>query len=253
MNSSITANYYVHTRKQWMKFLFSILNNKKVDREVFQKYIDPQKIPALKIKDQQEFESLLPQLPDPSTKKKNMFTTDMIKTAISLAFYRVLKEEGFGLHQIGQIMFETSVAYYNAMSPLTKLFMRWFYLFYPKGRMKKKLEEHKKKVYSTESQVEFIDGDGKNLLFGVNYTECAGLKFLKKQNAVELAPYLCPCDYPTYKAINVGFNRTQNLALGGTMCDFRFYKSFPAPPLDWPLVNVSEYKDFFAEQTSSTK
>ncbi|MFW9997932.1 MAG: hypothetical protein ACFFD4_38175, partial [Candidatus Odinarchaeota archaeon] len=117
-------NYYVHTKKHWMKFLFSLLNNKKVEREVFQKYIDASKLPGLKLKVQQEFESLLPQLPDPSTKKNTQFATDLIKTTISLAFYRVLKEEGFGLHQIGQIMYETSGVYYRTMNPVIKLFMR---------------------------------------------------------------------------------------------------------------------------------
>ncbi|MFW9997934.1 MAG: L-2-amino-thiazoline-4-carboxylic acid hydrolase [Candidatus Odinarchaeota archaeon] len=248
MNSSLTENYYVHTKKHWMKFISGFLDNKKLEREVFQKYIDASKLPGFKLKVQQEFESLLPQLPEPSIKKNNMFTTDMVKFAFSLAFYRVLKEEGFGLEQIGQIIFEACDAYYMAMSPITKRIMRWYYLFYPKQRMKKKIEKYAKIATPDESHVEFVDGDGKNLLFGVNYTECAGLKFLKKHNAVELAPYLCPCDYPMYKAISIGFNRAQNLALGGNMCEFRFYKSYPVPPLDWPLVHVNEYKDFFAEK-----
>ncbi|MFX0016506.1 MAG: L-2-amino-thiazoline-4-carboxylic acid hydrolase [Promethearchaeota archaeon] len=248
MNSRIKPNYYVQTKKQWMKNLSSIMDNKKVELEVFQKYIDPSKIPNLRLKVRREFESLLTQLPEPGSKKKSIFKTDMIKFTMSLAFYRVLKEEGFKLHQIGQIIYETSIVYYRAMNPITRLFMRWFYLYYPKQRMKKQVEEYNKKANSTESKVEFVDGDGKNLLFGVNYIECAGIKFLKTQNALELAPYLCPCDYPVYQAINVGFNRTQNLALGGKMCDFRFYKKFPIPPLDWPLVNISEYKNFFADK-----
>ncbi|MFW9997933.1 MAG: L-2-amino-thiazoline-4-carboxylic acid hydrolase [Candidatus Odinarchaeota archaeon] len=125
-------------------------------------------------------------------------------------------------------------------------------MFYPKQRAKKRVEEYKKKATPDESQVDFIDGDGKNLLFGINFTECAGLKFLKKQNALEIAPYLCICDYPMYKAINIGFNRTQNLALGGSMCEFRFYKNASWPPLDWPPVDVSEYKGFFAEKAGNT-
>ncbi|MFX0064436.1 MAG: L-2-amino-thiazoline-4-carboxylic acid hydrolase [Candidatus Hermodarchaeota archaeon] len=250
MNSSLTANYYIQTKAHWMKFLFSLLNNKKVNREVFPKYVDASKIPALKLKIQQEFENLLSQLPEPTIKQNNQFTRFMVITAVSLAFYRILKEEGFGLHQIGQIIFEIADMYYMTMNPLIKRIERWFYsLSTSQKKIKNKLEEYKKKTEAipTDYRVDFIEGDGENLLWGLNYTECGGLKFLKQQNALEIAPYLCICDYPMFRAIKVGFNRTQNLAIGGTMCDFRFYKNYPTPT-GWPLESLDEYKDFFAKK-----
>jgi hypothetical protein len=77
----------------------------------------------------------------------------------------------------------------------------------------------------------------------LDYLNCAGLHFLKHQNALELAPYLCLCDYPIYRAINIGFNRNQNLAIGGTACMFRFYRRYPTER-GWPPEEVLEYRDF---------
>ncbi|MFX1250917.1 MAG: L-2-amino-thiazoline-4-carboxylic acid hydrolase [Promethearchaeota archaeon] len=250
MNSSSTANYYVQTKAHWMKFFFSIMNNKKVNREVLQKYIDAPKILELKSKIRQEFESLLSQLPEPTIKKNNQFTRFMIGTAVSLAFYRILKEEGFNLHQIGQILFETTDVYYMSMNPIIKRIEHWFYSSpISQKKIKSKLEEHKKIAEGSPPayQVDFIEGDGENLLWGINYTECGGLKFLKQQNALEIAPYVCLSDYSMFRAIKVGFNRTQNLAIGGTMCDFRFYRNYPTP-IGWPPENLNEYKDFFAKK-----
>jgi len=252
MNSSITENYYVHTKKHWMKMLLSMLNNKKVNQEVVSKYIEASKIPRIKLKVQQEFENLLPQLPDPSLpmRKNSTFTRDMIKITVSIAIYRILKEEGFDVQQIGQFIYEVTEAYYMSLHPIVKRYMHWYFTSSLSRKwIKYKIGRYNKRTIRNpaEYQVEYVEGDGKNLLFGINYTECAALPFLKQQDALEIAPYLCICDYPMLKAINVGFNRTENLVLGGNMCDVRIYRDYPAPSSDWPPENISEYEDFFAK------
>ncbi|MFX0090869.1 MAG: L-2-amino-thiazoline-4-carboxylic acid hydrolase [Candidatus Hodarchaeota archaeon] len=223
------------------------MNNKKINREVLRKYIDASKIADFKLKIQQEFENLLPQIPDINGKKKKLFTRFMVLTAVSLAFYRVLKAQGFELHQIGQILYETGEMYYMNLNPIIKRIMHWYYFSsISQKRIKNRIEEQKTEDNPADYQVVFIEGDGKNLLWGLNYTECGGLKFLKQQNALELAPYICLSDYSMFRAIKGGFNRTQNLAIGGDICDFRFYRSYPTP-IGWPPENLPEYKDYFAK------
>jgi hypothetical protein len=239
-----TNNYYVQKKDHWLKFYRDIMENKRVQRSVLQKYFTPEITEELKSRMQQRFEELLPQIPDFGRKQINQFSTDMVKTALSLAFYQVVKEEGFQLHEIGQMIFEISEAYYGSLNPITKFIMRRFYLASStQKRIKKAVEQRKLPVDPEDYHCTFIEGDQENLLFGLDYTNCAGLHFLKHQNALELAPYLCLCDYPIYRAINIGFNRSQNLAICGTACMFRFYRNYPTER-GWPPEEATEYKDF---------
>jgi len=239
-----TNSYYFEKKDHWLKFYRNIMENKRVQRSVLQKYLTPEKVEELKKKIQQQFEELLPQIPDFGRKKINQFSTDMVKTALSLAFYRALKEEGFQLPEIGQMIFEIGEAFYGSMNPITKFIMRRFYLAAstPK-KIKKMIDERRLPVDPEDYHCTFVEGDHENLLFGLDYTNCAGLHFLRHQNALELAPYLCLCDYPIYRAINVGFNRSQNLAIGGSACMFRFYRNYPTER-GWPPEAMTEYKDF---------
>lgn len=237
-------NYYVQKKDYWLKFYHSIADNKKVNQFVFQKYMNPEKIPEIIGKIQQQFEELLPQIPDFGKKKITQFSMDMVKTALSLAFYKVLKAEGFQLRAIGQILYETAEVYYGNLSLFMRFIMRRPYLsssIHKKAKIL--LEKRKKSVDPEDYHCNFIEGDQDNFLFGIDYTNCGGLCFLKHQNALELAPYLCLCDYPMLRGIKIGFNRTQNLAIGGTACAFRFYRNYPTEK-GWPPEEVSEYKDF---------
>jgi hypothetical protein len=69
---------------------------------------------------------------------------------------------------------------------------------------------------------DIVEADGKNFQFGVDYTECGIVKYLTKQNAIELAPYLCWLDFPMCAAMRVKLVRTETIAQGGEKCNFRF-------------------------------
>jgi hypothetical protein len=239
----VAENFYVQKKEYWLKFFRSILNNKKVQQIVLRKHLNPEKFPELIVKIQQQFETLLPQIPDFGRKKITQFSVDMVKTALSLAFFRVLKGEGVQLRKIGQIMYEIAEVFYTNQHPLKKFLMRRFYSSSSVHKKIKSAIEQRKNVDPEDYHCTFIEGDQENLLFGLNYTNCAGLHFLKHQNALEIAPYLCLCDYPMYRGFKIGFNRTQNLAIGGQMCAFRFYRDHPTPK-GWPPEELSEYSDF---------
>ena len=245
----LTENFYVKKKNYWLRFSRGFLNNKKVQKLVLQKYFTSEKIPELSIKVQQEFEELLPQVPDFGRKKIDRFSFDIIKSTLSLAFYRVLKSEGFQVRKIGQIMFEIAEVYYTNLNPLFKFYARTCcYSPFFQSKFKKFLEERKGSLDSEDYHGDFVEGDQQNLAFGLNYTNCAAFYLLQKQNAIEIYPYLCLCDYPWARAFNIGFNRDQNIAIGGSMCAFRFYRNYPTPR-GWPPEEVPEYKDFkFSEQ-----
>jgi len=239
-----TDSLHVQKRTYWLKFLRSFMNDKKVEKFVLQKYFSPEKIPELRVKIEKQFEELLPQIPDFGQKKIGQFSIDMMKTAQSLVFYRVLQEEGVPLRTIGQIMFEIAEVYYKNMSPFVKLIMRIrCYSPYFQRKTKRLIEKRMQSVHPEDYQTEFVEGDGENLLFGLNYTKCAATNFLKEHDAVELHPYLCLCDYPMMRGFNIGFNRGQNIAIGGSMCTFRIFRDYPTPA-GWPPEEVPEYQNF---------
>ena len=68
---------------------------------------------------------------------------------------------------------------------------------------------------------EVVEGDGRDFVFGVDYTECGVVKYLAREGAPELAPYLCWIDYPQFAAMHLRLDRTETLAQGGQRCDFR--------------------------------
>jgi len=237
-------NFYVQKQSYWLKFFRGFVDNKKVQL-VWKKYFEAEKLNEIKLKIQQQFEELLPQIPDFGQSKIDRFTIDMMKNSQSLAFYQVLKAKGVPLRTIGQMMFEITEAYYGSINPFVKFYLRArSYSPFFQRKLKNSLEKRKKSsAHPEDYHANFVEGDQQNLVFGLNYTNCAALYLLKKHNATEIYPYLCLCDYPMMRALNIGFNREQNIAIGGSICAFRVYRNYPTPR-GWPPEEVPEYKDY---------
>jgi len=237
-------NFYVQKKDYWLKFLRRFADNKKVEKLVLRKYFEPAEIPELRQKLYQEFENLLPQVPDFGRRVINQFSIDMMKSTQSVAFYRVLKAMGYDTRTIGQIMFEIAEVYYSSVGPFARLYIRMrASIPYFQRKMRDLITEHQHSVDPEDYHCEYVEGDQKNLLFGLNYTNCAASHLLKKLDALEIYPYMCLCDYPMMRAFNIGFNRDQNIAIGGSMCTFRIYRDYPTPR-GWPPEEVPEYRDF---------
>ena len=83
--------------------------------------------------------------------------------------------------------------------------------------------------YPDDWVFEVIEGDGQNFDFGLDYTECGLLKYLEREGAPELAPYLCWTDYPMFGSMGMKLVRTETIAQGGQRCDFRLSRGKPAP------------------------
>ena len=65
--------------------------------------------------------------------------------------------------------------------------------------------------------------------YGYNLTECGVVKFYKSRDAERFVPIVCLMDYASYRALGVGFKRTQKLSTGDALCDFRFKKDRITP------------------------
>jgi hypothetical protein len=89
-------------------------------------------------------------------------------------------------------------------------------------RLKKRATESQARTYPGGYVLTFVEGDGHNFDYGIDYTECASCKFLSAQGASELAPYVCAVDRIASEMLGWGLCRTMTIAQGGDTCDFRF-------------------------------
>ena len=94
--------------------------------------------------------------------------------------------------------------------------------------------------YAGDWVYEVVVGDGQPFNFGIDYTECAIVKFMNAQDANELTPYLCNTDYVVSKMTATGLRRTMTLAWGCEKCDFRYLKGEETQDV-WPPKFVERY------------
>ena len=171
----------------------------------------------------QKYETLIPQLPYVGGRQP--FTQFLISTAWYLAMYRVLQRRGETVEEIGTLIYQASEAYLQAYPAfLQRILGRGTFSRRYRQRVQKRAVESQARRYPGDYVYRFVEGDGETFDFGVDYTECAVVKFLAAQGSPELAPYICPVDILYSEALGWGLRRTTTLAEGSARCDFRFKK-----------------------------
>ncbi|MES0344763.1 MAG: L-2-amino-thiazoline-4-carboxylic acid hydrolase, partial [Anaerolineales bacterium] len=93
-----------------------------------------------------------------------------------------------------------------------------------KNRLIKRAEGSRLRKYPGNFVLNYVEGDGQDFDYGVDYLECASCKFLEAEGAFELAPYVCAVDKTASEQLGWGLSRTMTLAEGSHKCDFRFKK-----------------------------
>jgi len=143
-----------------------------------------------------------------------------------LAMYQSLKARGKSVEEVAGLIYQGTSKFYNSFP--FRLLLRW------QGRQlfsQKRLDQRRRDAaisherrYAEDWVFESVAGDGQSFQFGVDYTECGIVKYLTRQGAPELAPYLCWLDYPMCAAMQVKLVRTETIAQGGERCNFRFWR-----------------------------
>jgi len=167
------------------------------------------------------YEVLLPQVAYIGG-ESNSLTETLYMAAAALAFYKTMLAHGQTLDDTGEVLYRTVEGMINFNDPMSGAHMRD-----PNGRaaqdeFRRMARQSQDSPYPGDWKLSFVEGDGQNFDFGVDYTECGIVKFYREQHASELATYLCLGDFALSKAIDSGLARTTTLARGGKYCDFRF-------------------------------
>ncbi len=247
MKKSQEENYYVKNKDKLMKLVLEIINNPQIAKKVLLKHVDQATFERLSEEWIQEFEGLIPQIPYIGG-EKNRLTFFLVNGVMSFGFYSVLKRHGKDTREIGHMIYEITRNYYETLSKWRKkIARRMYYSNKIQSRFKKSSEERAQLNYPGDFQSVFVEGDGRNLVWGFDYTECANAKFLKSQNALKILPYLCVADYAMFRALGIGFKRTQTIGSGGNVCDFRFMRNYQTPE-GWPPEKLEEFKMYLAKK-----
>jgi hypothetical protein len=186
-----------------------------------------------------EFENLLLKLPYIGN-ETNVLAAGFVSAAWCLGFFRSLEREGLTLREIAKMMYEKMEHDAESKSPDKKRKLKEFY-FSPamRGAEVERSAESLSRKYPGDWVSEYVEGDGENFDFGINFTECAIHKFFKQHDALRYTPIFCLSDYATYRAFDIGFKRTQNIVLGASACEFRFKKDWETPR-GWPPEDLEE-------------
>lgn len=180
-----------------------------------------------------DFERLIPEIPYIGG-KANGLTQDLIDCTMYLALYRVLKKRRFRVEEIGEIVIQMEhkrVQSYPGV--VLKLLGKLVHSPLGKKRLETASAESLEHRYPDGWVSVYLEGDGKEFDFGIDYLECGLCKFLHQQDADEFTPYLCQFDYVQQQAMQTGFFRTTTLAEGAERCDFRWKRGEETKP-GWP-------------------
>ncbi len=109
------------------------------------------------------------------------------------------------------------------------LIARGQYMFTEKYMTAMKNWSDRSKEQRIDWVADFIHGDGNSFDFGIDYHYCPCLAYFSSRDAKEIAPYFCLVDFPEHSLMETGLMRTQTLAQGNDVCDFRYKKGRRSP------------------------
>jgi len=187
------------------------------------------------------FKKLLPEFPDVGG-EKNYLSNLIPFAAAYAALYQPMKKNGRTAEETGKIMYDYVVQGCSgtsdkSASDLTEITFSSRAL----EGMEKWTEWTRKREYPSNWVCRFIRGGGDDFDFGIDYTECALVKYLTSLGVPELAPYVCVTDFPDSLYHNTGLEREKAIGYGDDICTFR-YKKGRKVRQDWsteiPLIRA---------------
>ena len=218
MTTEIRDDYYTSQKER----LLRDFGRAKRFSKVLALHVDDQPTSAIIQETRQEFERLIPEIPYIGGKANNL-TQDLIDCTMLLALYQVLKREGFRIEEIGKIVIEMEQKRVHSYPRFVlKLLGKVIHSPLGKNRLKKAADKSQEGRYPGGWVSVYIEGDGEEFDFGIDYLECGLCKFCHQQGADEFTPYLCQFDYVQQSAMRAGFFRSMTLAEGAERCDFRW-------------------------------
>ena len=168
-----------------------------------------------------DLEALAPEVPHFGPKMG--FFNIMIEGASQvLAIYRVLKRRGRSDEEIGDVAYRhAEIGCGRVPRALRSLAGRLWFGRFVRRYHRRQAAESEKRQYPENWVMSFVEGDG-DFDWGVDYSDCAVVKFFCAHGAEDFVPYVCRLDFAASEAFHWGLRRTTTIAQGHPSCDFRF-------------------------------
>jgi len=220
MGHKSTETYFISRKSKLLKDFDNLM---KIVKGVFVSQYGEKSTETIVSEARQEYSNIIPEIP--YIGQSRILVRFMTGTAQSLAIYRVLKSHGKTVEETGKLYYLICEAILNSYPRVVRWligkasFSKFFLRALKKGALKSQ-----ERLYPGGYVFSFVDGDGSEFDYGVDYFECGGCKFLHKQGASELAPYICTADIVYSESFGWGLTRTKTIAEGYEKCDFRFKK-----------------------------
>ncbi len=221
------SNYYVTHKKKMMKFFNTV--TKKSTKIINTQFNDKRDTPIMDdIK--MEYEKLLPHIPyiggiEPWTKQ-------LLLTTIFLSVYKKLSMLGKSVEEAWEVCYTIMKVQLNSIPRLMRKIIKRS-VFTNKQMHIYKLQSLKshEKIYPQGDVFNFVESENESYDYGIDIIECAKVKFIKEQQAMEFMPYICLIDKLWAEVFEYGLVRKGTIAEGCDKCDFRLKKD--------GLVNVA--------------
>jgi len=171
----------------------------------------------------QEYEALIPRIS--YIGESSLALTFFLPATRYLAVYRALQRQGRTLEDAGRLIFLISTEDARSIPYVGRRLMEalWFSQWFRK-LAKQRAIKSQQHTYPGNFVATYVEGDGREFDYGIDYTECANCIFLRAENAFELAPYVCATDKPISELLGWGLTRPKTIAEGFPTCGFRFKK-----------------------------
>ncbi len=168
-----------------------------------------------------EFDQLIPEIPYIGGKQHPM-TDTLVQMTSMLALYRAIKDH-LPLEENGDLTYEITVAWIERFPQLLRhLIGRYYMSGFMRQRKLKQASQSQKREYAGDFVYEVVADDSETYTWGINYLECAVVKFFAAQGADKFTPYMCRLDFLMFPAMGITLQRSGTVARGCDYCDFRF-------------------------------
>jgi hypothetical protein len=180
-----------------------------------------------------EYRRIIPEIPDLGRWNGNRLLAGAPRF---LAGYRVILRHGGTVEDAGELINRMTRAEFERIPRPVRSAFRWLRFNGLRLRLLARAARRSQaRRHRGDWVFEFVDGDGEDFDFGVDFTECGVVEFLDAQGAGELTPYGCEIDYVMAEVMGIGLERTKTLAWGCDRCDFRMTKG-GTTTASWPPV-----------------
>jgi hypothetical protein len=173
-----------------------------------------------------EYEKLLPHIPyigaiEPWAKQ-------LLLTTIFLSVYKKLSTLGKSAEEAWGVCNTIMKVQLNSLPRIVRKIIKRS-IFTKKQLRRYKLQSSKshERIYPQGDVFNFIEGDNTSYDYGIDIIECAKVKFIKEQQAMEFMPYICLIDKLWAEIFEYSLIRRGTIVDGCDKCDFRLKKDGP--------------------------